>query len=206
MSEKVFLTQEQADAIEDLLKDRTAESIVKEKANPLLGGGVYIDKSNHIIFTETELDTLIRALYIGYEVEPVFNVGDWVVHEFGSKTYKIAEGKPLIECDYVLDNGNSVLKDYLRHATPSEIAEEKQRRWWKSHNRDVWELKINDMIYSKVTKTYDEVVFVFRSGSVNLRGTTPNDFSQYGVNTVPKEELNNHNFKVICFAEDRKDV
>src|SRR5699024_11169044 len=97
MTEKVKVTPKMDELIRNTLKKYERHKIV-EKYN-----SIACDYKN-----EMDLDTLIKALYIGYEVEPEFKVGDWVVHEFGNKTYKIAEGKPLIECEYVLDNGNSV--------------------------------------------------------------------------------------------------
>lgn len=202
MSDKVVLTQEQADEIELQKKDfsKFDDIVTRRILTSDING--YYNKTFHSI----SVDDLIKALYIGYEVEPEFKVGDWVIDEEYGFIGQITEIEGNSIWAYWDDDNKEmrIRKEDLRHATPEEIA--KERRWWKSHNLDVWELKINDMIYSKVTKTYDEVVFVFRSGSVNLKGTTPNDFNQYGVNTVPKEELNNHNFKVICFAEDRKDV
>lgn len=213
--EKVVLTQEQADEIEIQKKEfRTSDVVVRR----ILTENMYTNR--HEVFHSMTIDDVIRALYIGYEVEKNFEVGDWVVVDGYSEDYdgKILEITEIYKgalnlryCKFSpsTDGGHNFCLDSvtdIRHATPEEIEGEKERRWWKKHGRDVWELKINDIVHSKVTKTYDEVVFVFRNGSVNLKSTTPNDFNQYHVDTIPKREIKNHNFEVICFASDRKDV
>lgn len=90
--EKVKLTKDQADAIEDLLKDRTAESIVKEKANPLLGGSDYIYKSNHRWWAKHGRDVweikYNDVIYDGIEDE-YFDVGFLTVGEHERERYEV---------------------------------------------------------------------------------------------------------------------
>src|SRR5699024_11265270 len=37
----------------------------------------------------------------------------------------------------------------IRYATESEIAAEKERRFWNRHGREVWELKQDDLLISR---------------------------------------------------------
>lgn len=207
MTEKVKITQEQATEIELQKKELKKHDIVARR--------ILTNRINRYFHSMT-VDEVIKALYIGYEVEPDFEVGDWVYVDWSDskakrRVFKVERtkyefGKIEIDNDTSKYPNTTPPLDIVRHATPEEIAKEKERRWWDKHGREPWELKASDIVYSNVTKTYDKIVFVFRNGSVNLDGTAPNKFNQYGVNTIPKKELNNHNFKVVCFAEDRKDV
>lgn len=65
MNEKVKLTKEQAIVIEDIKKYRVPENTITTHFNCGLGGWV----DEYISLNGMPLDTLIRALYIGYEVE-----------------------------------------------------------------------------------------------------------------------------------------
>src|SRR5699024_6944380 len=76
--EKVRLTQEQMKALEWVISGRSKESIVKEKASRLKTRGSYMLDENNIVFNDMAFETLVKALYIGYEVEEAFEVGDWV--------------------------------------------------------------------------------------------------------------------------------
>src|SRR5699024_4073843 len=194
--EKVTLTQEQADAIEE----------IKNKGIPCTWKSDGWEVRRVEAINNLNLDEFMKAIYKGYEVEPSIKIGDFVdIGLFGIS--KIAEVTG-VKGNAIAINGSKEYHEFKinRVLTDEEKQEEKEYRFWKRNGRDVWELKINDIVYSKVTKTYDEVVFVFRNGSVNLKSTTPNDFNQYHVDTIPKREIKNHNFKVTCFAEDRKDV
>src|SRR5699024_8891965 len=82
----------------------------------------------------------------------------------------------------------------LRHATPEEIAKEKQRRWWAKHGREVWELRENDILY--YDDEFKEVEEVSEIGAIML--------SSERVYT-PIETIKNK-YSVACFAEDRKDL
>jgi|SRR5690625_3586543 len=195
MSEKVKLTREQAEAIDGI------------KASNLGNDGAILEFvrafgiSNHIF----HLDEIIKALYIGYEVEEKFEVGDCVVLDDG----KIAEILSAWQCDDKflvgwIANG-SMYKEYvngnriIRHAT-------KQEKWWASHGRKVWQLKINDEIWHRDSDKRYDVIFIFDNGDINMESTSANDFGQKEVVTVKKSYISNYYYNVICFAEDRKDV
>lgn len=102
---------------------------------------------------EMDLDTLIKALYIGYEIEEQYKVGDWVfVNNNGDEwVAKIATGTGVRdvfyvdECPYV-DNKQYYHISKFRHATPEEIAKEKKRMFWVKLGREVDEYREGDII------------------------------------------------------------
>ncbi len=176
MTEKVKLTQVQAEAIEkesyrdyeNILYDYLVVSDYDEKFKGLTFGGLY------------------RALHHGYEVEEEFKVGDWMINTTNDKAYEL--GKMM--CLKI--NANPGLYKHLRHATPEEIAEEKQRRWWAKHGRNVFEFKKGDLIVhgkivTGVTEVKGDLLWVEMNASVG---------------TITKE--NYDQIKVIYFAEDLK--
>lgn len=127
---KVKITQEQADAIEGIT-DR--ESAAELQIN---GWKWYKNRClNNLSF-----DDFIKALYIGYEVEPEFEVGDWVYRKSDGVVSKInrIENQEDFYGEFSTDKHRGWLYvEEIRHATPEEIEKEKERRWWAKHNRDV---------------------------------------------------------------------
>jgi len=66
------------------------------------------------------LDELARAIYVGYEVEVEVKVGDWLVNNRNGMIFQIEDG--------LKDNLKDIVgAKHLRHATESEIVEEKGR-------------------------------------------------------------------------------
>lgn len=193
--EKVKLTQEQADTIERLKKHHRYE-IERFKRNP-----------NHFAdwllpIKDIDIEHIEHACREGYEVEPEFKEGNWVTHEDGivSKVTSIDE-RDIITTDYRLNNGGSkymnTFAKYFRHATPKEVAKEQERRWWEKHGRDPWEMKRGDLILHDgdllfVNKTDFDDYFALEASNYHLNTR----LSEYHVRQC----------KVICFAEDRKDV
>jgi|SRR5699024_336258 len=197
--EKVKLTQEQAEAIEERLKfSHKKHEIVRCTATKGWVGDTPMK--------DIPLDKIIRALYIGYEVEPEFAVGDWVI----SKKDKIGIPGQITEFEYdkywednFADYGiNSMYRarlSNLRHATPEEIAKEKRRAWWAKHGREVWELKRGDVIEKLCTPIDFE--------AWEITGTDEHYIYAKGYNKInPKTTQMGANYKVVCFAEDRKDI
>lgn len=131
--EKVKLTQKQADAI------------VKNVNAGLENGNILYRYLRYEGYDEQfrglTFGALADALYIGYEVEPEFKVGDWVVEKVSGKVgvvHSIDCGQGSFHVDlleYAVPQYQ--LKGDYRHATPEEIAKEKQRRWWAEHGREV---------------------------------------------------------------------
>ena len=203
--EKVKLTQEQADEIRSLyddLKDELSMSIdefIDDHAND--GGYKPLNDLN------ISVSLLAKYFYIGCEIKPEFKVGDFV-HVTWSNTnpgiYNVVEtGVRSVDGDW---NGVKIdwfghpnpSLDIIRHATPEEIAQEKERRWWKSHNRDVWELRESDILsidgYENVTMVVKEVI---HENITLLNGEDEEYMFLYDIKNL---------LSVVCFAEDRKDV
>lgn len=191
---KVILTQRQAGAIEQLLKEheRNKDEIIDIHCNEDFEWG-----ERYASVEELKPSQLARALYIGYEVEPEFKVGDWVVYDDTDTTLitKIKDG--IIHVDKPLSYGGYVntVPMYFRHATPSEIAGEKERRWWRARNRDVWELRARDILKQKSGNELAEVKEVHNSGYLIGKWTCYES----------KEYIKKH-YTVVCLAENRLDV
>ena len=198
--EKVKLTKEQVTALEKAINDYGIDTTMNDHSPHNWGG--FLSPLN-----ELKIHQMARALYIGYEVEETFEVGDWVVYDNGVERgygYKTNQIKDVDGQKAYFDEGRTMYLTSLRHATPEEIATEKQRRWWAKHGRDVWELKENDLLISKHDKHSCQVKFVEAA-------------DEYGVLLVDgiKDEFyeGEHDlqilqdrYKVICFAENRKDL
>ncbi len=181
--EKVKLYKEQAEELELQKKELPIHGIVTRWL---------LSKRNNKAFESIDLDTLIRALYIGYEVEETFEVGDWVKDTSTNAVIKIKDKQHR-------NNINDPRYSTVRHATPEEIAKEKQRRWWANHGRDVWELRKGDVIH-KLCSPFDFEAW-------EITGADKQYIYAKDIHMInPNTEQMDANYKVICFAEDRKDV
>lgn len=199
--EKVKITQEQADAIERWVDK---DQLLIARATGLLNHGE--DES----IAELEINTLAKAIYIGYEVEPEFKVGEWVVLEDGyiGEIEFINEVEGWANIGYSKDTkergvclaATYDLIDIVRHATPSEIVEEKERRWWRKNGRDVWELREDDILDYLgdllIVDSFDSEEVYFKS---NKYDSSTNKYSE-------TPSYVQENFKVVTFAENRLDV
>lgn len=190
---KVKLTQEQANAIERFKSEPKAD-LVKQHV-------MWKWKSAGKSLNDLTIDELIRALYIGYEVEPKFKVGDWVYYQGQYEAERVGKITH-IGNDYIrYDIGYSNNKKYFRHATSEEIAKEKERRWWKSHDRNVWELKKGDLIIDKLN-AHSCAVKIVEHVDENGFNLLVDGLSHFPISLESIKE----NYKILCFAEDRKDV
>ena len=188
--EKVKLTKEQVTALEEAIHGYGIDITMNDHSPHNWGGRLSP-------LNELKTHQMARALYIGYEVEETFEVGNWVVYDNGVERgygYKTNQIKDVDEQKAYFDEGRTMHITRLRHATPEEIAEEKQRRWWAKHGREVFEFKTGDLINHagiiiEVEKPEDDLVRVKINES---RGTLPEKLYQ--------------GIEVICFAEDRKDL
>lgn len=174
MTEKVKLTQEQAWMIEN--HRGSFERLMRKHHTK--NCPTYID--------ELTTQQVVDAYFGGYEIEETFEVGDWVMNTSINKSHELKEEL----C--VKINANRGYYKHLRHATPEEIAEEKQRRWWAKHGRNVFEFKKGDLIVHRkivtgVTEVIGDLLWVEMNASVG---------------TITKE--NYDQIKVIYFAEDLK--
>jgi len=186
---KVKLTMEQVNLIEDQRNKMEDYKIVKFFANE-------VGESSG----KFHIDELIRALYVGYEVEEEFKEGDWVfptrLYSAETSVYKVVE---TMHRSIKLDHGFShfELMGDFRHATDEEIATEKQRRFWNGNDRETNEFRANDLFSTKDGTIYE--VAEFSKGSpypVNFINSSGNKDS-YKLTA---------GLKVVCFAEDRKDI
>lgn len=148
-----------------------------------------LNKRPDLAIAKMKPSQLIRALYFGYEVEPEFKLNDYVWHTENDTILKLDD-----EDRVEFANKYYTGKDKLRHATPSEIAEEKERRFFARYGREPWELKVGDLLKTKHT---DEVVMVRK---VKDGRAVIGDYTAY--NNV---DLIKKHYKVACFAENRLD-
>jgi len=126
---KVVITQEQADKIWGWEMHTGGKSKLLElHAKNLLADSKCLQSLT--------LDELARAIYVGCEVEveelePQFEVGDWVVNTCHNSIFQLeqSEVKDFFERIPVLK--------HIRHATESEIAGEEKSRMDKKIN-EIW--------------------------------------------------------------------
>lgn len=144
MTAKIKLTQGQADAIELAKRECGVNRAIELHAG--MPDGWMTEKYDPLNdFSQADL---ARALLIGYEVEPVFKIGDKVFVVRGgitdpNKVYEITN----------LDETHASLKgvigaiglNNLRHATLEEVAEYEERRKWSEISRAVGEIKEGDI-------------------------------------------------------------
>ena|SRR5699024_1514479 len=185
MNEKVQVTPKQAKGL-SCIRDR--ELAIEKYFNDLNMGYDLGDLS---------LNELIKALYIGYEIKKEFKVGDWVVNtisNYGGIVRKA--GRKILEVEMTYGK-EFVLwgEKFTRHATPQEITEEKQRRWWAKHGREVWELRKGDVLKSENTRLIYGIADVKDSSILFVNE------SKFKTKNMIKRF-----YKVLCFAEQRLDT
>ena len=154
---------------------------------------------------ELSVGEVARALYIGYEVEPEFKVRDWVYRVSDKKIYRVdfVTEEGLILDDENLWMFNEKGNDYgkhtppedVRHATPEEIKEEKDRRLFYRNGRKVWELRKNDILYNSWLGIRT-VFHIQDSGKVSFS----EGHREYDIDEIKES------YRVACFAENREDV
>ena len=126
MSEKVVLTQEQAEAIERLVSIHESDTEKAEIHRILIGEKLSCGwRADHLRAANTIDDLVfIDALRIGYEVEkPKFQVGDKVTWDGLEEVLvigKIYSVDRKLSCSFE-ESAGCCLLDGLRHATPEEI-------------------------------------------------------------------------------------
>lgn len=150
MTGKIKLTQEQADAIEGVLKHCSKERLLNDHSAMKEARGGWSTRKSAVL-NDLSVADMARSLYIGYEIEPKYKAGDWVVFESKvngpficviEKVYELS-----VDTDYLGSNGykQNFGKELVRHATPEEIHTEKERRWWAEIGREVGEFKDGDV-------------------------------------------------------------
>lgn len=175
MIEKVKLTREQATAIEGLRENKFENDTIVHNAVSVKLTGNGIGRWFETL-SAMDLDTLIKALYVGYEVESNFQFGDWVVDQTNNRI------TVLVSKDFIEDLQIGLIKNY-RHATPEEITKEKERRFWKAIGREVGEFGHSDILMDdcgRVYRTFEvNAKEVYKSGK--LKGFYPAEsFIKFG--------------------------
>ncbi|MBO0586141.1 hypothetical protein [Sporosarcina sp. E16_8] len=148
MTEKVRLTQKQADTVERTKAVRGSRGVV-------LG---YVARDTEIpnptfrSLSDLTFDELARALYEpdSYEVEPLFKVGDQIVNING---VNFVNGLNVVEVEKVSEffvtfcGDIGALKSNVRRATPEEVKDEKECRVWAEADRGYGKFRYGD-VYS----------------------------------------------------------
>ena len=188
MSEKVKLTREQAEAIKSIRGDINGGFTPGNIRTQLKKQWM---SKPYATLNELPFEQFIVAVLGDYEVEGTFEVGDCVVLDDGQIVEIIEDGSCTVVVGWIINRlmyrdqiNKSLIK---RHAT-------KQERWWAKHGREVWELRRNDLVSDKDGCSY----------TINLIKKDYVEFVEFGMRKKVKEIK--ESFKVICFAEDRKDV
>ena len=192
---KVKITQEQAKEIEERKKTNLLDLSIIHHVN-----GRWEGATNYVL-NDLTLDEFIRALYIGYEVEPEFKVGDIVNDGYGAvlKIAAVEENGITLYTNHkntVQEWFGNKTDDYkrIRHATDVEVELYKQRRFWQDNGREVWELKKGDVL-SKDKRKMSTVNWV------DSLGVSFNEFGFFAIWHEVKKY-----YKIACFAHDRKDL
>lgn len=187
--EKVKITQVQADAIEIIKRDMKSANYFVD--NLMIQLNKEWTEPKLVKLNKLSIKEYLDALYIGYEVEPNFEVGDWIKDTETNAVLQIKNKQHRNNC---LDR--RIVS--LRHATQEEIEQEKERRWWKKNGREVQELKQGDILMATHRHIF-EITADPKSHRFNqYTGDDAFDFSI--------EEFTRKNWKVICFSENREDV
>lgn len=122
---KVKITHEQADALENFVNAFDIATLIDDHAEHCLSNGGWTAPNYRVLNDLSQAD-LARALLIGYEVEPTYRIGDWVAGINTGRVRQITQvDNAAIWADWSsVDSGEKYLHvNYVRHATPEEIAE-----------------------------------------------------------------------------------
>jgi len=195
--EKVKISQKQADAIEKYKQEARKQHAKMTNVKPPFDTESWALPLHFLSTTDFS-----RALFSGYEVEDEFKDGDWVAVEWDEgKDINVivgfeSHGRMIVDNEGL---NNTPPNGIVRHATDEEIATEKQRRFWNGNNRDVWELDLYDCVINK----YGAPFVVMGVTDDYLKNGTSYELSNG--TEYPKDDMEPF-FKVLYFAEDRKDI
>lgn len=146
MTEKVKLTREQAEAVDNWLSAATA----MDGISALLDAHADMERWVGVFAPMNDLSQadMARALLIGYEIEKEYKIGDWVVWEteHERRVLQIDRISKLTTGEKVFGDEGFWLECIKRHATPEEIKAEQERRVWKKIGREVGEFQFQDIV------------------------------------------------------------
>lgn len=194
--EKVKITQEQADAIERLKEHHRGE-IERFKRNP----NQFADWMLPV--KDMQVDDIEKAYRGGYEIDPEFKINDWVVDETNGQIRVIAYFHSIGKSMEVRfrEGGKAWIND-TRHATPEEIATEKERRFFAKNGRKLWELQDHDLLMNEFDELCEVVDYDFEVRKYVIKNIKHSDGRV--INQDDLDEL--RKYRVRYFAEDRKDI
>lgn len=174
------LTKEQSDGLEHLKTLLGSEGLIKKR----ISAGEEFNETYPIFEGISEHDFL-RAVAGFYGLVGVeFKIGDWVTSEISDMTFQIRNKQDV-----------DVVTEYTtyRLATSWEINRAKEKTWWYSHGRNVWELNPNDLLVNIHTLEYITVWNVDGSHVETSEG-----------DSIEIDELKETSL-VVVFAEERLD-
>ena len=142
------ITKEQEKALKRLLHEwEVPRREIIEKS--IKGGWISPNLSQLNDFTHEEIALLLCGWY---EVEQPFKVGDWVVDEGLNRVGKLEhynEDTFIVEWVTGTESYYKHKSLLIRHATPEEIAQEKERRRWAEFGRNPDEYGLGDIVKIK---------------------------------------------------------
>ncbi|WP_156418759.1 hypothetical protein [Lentibacillus amyloliquefaciens] len=177
MSEKVKVTKYEKEKIEEFLE-------------------------RYHLFAGVPMIKIFNAAVRGYEVEPEFEEEQWIIafhdngkHKCTAKITGIYSG--YLTVDVINVHGEDLhlpLDGYyvIRHATLSEIAEEKERRMFEANGRDYRQFRDGDIVKGQAESDGQRLF-----GELLLSPGNPPK--------INKIETFISGLKIICFAENRLD-
>lgn len=178
------LTKDQANGLEHLKTLLGSEGLIKKR----ISAGEEFNETYPIFEGISEHDFL-RAVAGFYGLVGVeFKIGDWVTSEISDMTFQIRNKQDV-----------DVVTEYTsyRLATSWEINRAKEKTWWYSHGRNVWELKEGDILSCEESREYTVERVDEYDQFVDLNCGESIDAHSY-------ESLRKY-FRVVIFAEQRLD-
>jgi len=139
---KIELSKEQADAINRYLENNNQDiaDLLDTHADKSESWGTVYKSLNGLSQSD-----MARALFVGYEVDEKFEIGDWVIRKDGGRPFIVTSSR-----------GAEDLND-IRHATPEEIKAEQESRIWSKFGREPGEFRDGD--------GYQRGAFLFRTSA-----------------------------------------
>lgn len=186
MTSKVKISEHEAEVIERVKYGKTKEQVIRNSF-------MYTDRYAFTGSVTNEvrkmgIDKVIKVLYIGYEVEPEFKIGDSLIDGDGN----------FIKVQEIISDGIGYIDGFfgckteqyksLRYATDKE----KKVNFWSERDRKVWELKRGDII-RELNKSKKLTIDAFSFNRVFMKDGS----------IITHQDLDN--FVVVCFTEDRQD-
>jgi len=183
MVEKVKLTREQNEAIQDALRVWTKRDLLDEHIVKLTVSNVKwgINNPNYQHLNDLSIPALATVLFVpdGYEVEEGYMIGDKIVKRDGGKFVNNAKVVTVasVEKDskfpklWIRETGSYALIKHVRHATPEEIA-------WADSGREPLDFREDDIIINRFgmpVVIYDGNIddIKQRYGTLELKGFVP---------------------------------